>query len=388
MIQQLIDRMMAPPSNMSRDAAAAIVLMCDPFDLLLHMEQVWNAFRVWGPPPNPQPASPARLAFLRYDIGAFAPFMPDPSLAGVPQWDHLGYSYVLENTRAIQILRRVLREYRSGEGLGIPSIATQRWLEITEVLLFGAANPLAPWLSTSVIRPDPEAVRRNAYWRLFGLDLAFGTDDNRPPTYDKATHANASFIQVFEELLFELWQAITNVRNTSGVNASDDDRIFRIAEALRFALRARRQNQLLSREELVAATALGWAELTLSANTPVVEDLVANATSPYERLRMIGERVGLAPHSRSSALFSMAGDLSRFLRIVESGVVSGPELAWVLYLEQPPVGSPPGSASPIGASSRRVITEWASATGKDLKTRAKPIEMRPPTRPPLLVGAR
>ena len=34
-----------------------------------------------------------------------------------------------------------------------------------------------------------------------------------------------------------------NVRNFSGVNASDDDRIFRIAEELRFVLRSRRQIQ-------------------------------------------------------------------------------------------------------------------------------------------------
>jgi hypothetical protein len=386
MIQQLIQRIMVT-NGVTREVAAAQVLMCDPFDLMLHMEQVWNAFRVWGPPPNPQPASAARQDFLGYSKGEFFAFVPHPSLTGVPQWDHLGYSYVLENTRAIQILRRVVREYRSGEGLGIPSVATQRWLDITEALLFGAANPIAPWLSTSFIRSDPEAVRRNAYWRLFGLDLAFGTDDNRPPTYDKATHANTTFVQVFEELLYELWQAMTNVRNTSGVNAADDDRIFRIAEALQYALRSRRQNQLLSREELVASTTLGWAELTLSANTPVVEDLLANATSPYERLRIIGERVGLPAHSRSSSLFSMAGDLSRFLRVIESGVVFGPEVAWILYLEQPPASSPPNAALPIGDASKRVITEWAAATGKDLKSRARPVETRPATRP-LLVAAR
>jgi hypothetical protein len=55
--------------------------------------------------------------------------------------------------------------------------------------------------------------------------------------------------------------------------------------------------------------------------------------------------------------------------------VTGPELAWVLYLEQQPMGAPPGSPDPIGVESRRVITEWAAATGKDLKTRAKPIEV-------------
>ena len=87
---------------------------------------------------------------------------------------------MLENTRAVQILRRVVREYRFGEGLGVPSVATQRWLDATESLLFGAQNLLSPWVSTSALRTDPEAVRRNAYWRMFGLDLAFGTDDNRP----------------------------------------------------------------------------------------------------------------------------------------------------------------------------------------------------------------
>jgi hypothetical protein len=208
-----------------------------------------------------------------------------------------------------------------------------------------------------------------------GLDLAFGTDDNRPPVYDKANAANTNFVTLFEELLFELWQAISNVRNTSGTNASDDDRIFRIAEVLRFVLNSRRQFGTLAREELAAATALGWAELTLSWDTPVVIDLKAIATSPADRLRLVGERVGLPAHSKSSAFFSMCSDLSLFLRTLESGVVSGPELAWILYLEQQPQGAPSNAPNPIGAESRRVITEWAAATGKDLKARGKPIEV-------------
>ena len=374
MIQQLVERIRkalqtATPALLDRDArdqAAAQVLLCDPLDLVLHMDQVWNVANPWSP--NPEPAGPARKSL--YALGAFNKY---PPLVGPPAWDHLGYSYVLENTRAVQILRRVVREFRSGEGLGIPSVATQRWLDTTEALLFGAANPIAAWISTSTIRPDSEAVRRNAYWRFFGLDLAFGTDDNRPPTYDKANAANTSFISLHEELLPELWQAITTVRNTSGSNSSDDDRIFRIAEELRFVLRSRRQFQMLAREELAAATVLGWVDLTLSADTPVVLDLRAQATSPADRLRIIGERVGLAPHSKSAALFSMAADLSLFLRTIESGLVSGPELAWILYLERQPAGAPPTPA-PIGAESRRVITEWAAASGKDLKARGKPIE--------------
>jgi hypothetical protein len=369
MIQQLIRRMTtsASPPPMTPQAAALAVLGADPLDLLMHMEQVWHVFNPWSP--NPSPTGPVRRAL--FDASRFADYPPAP---GAPAWDHLGYSYVLENTRAVQIFRRVVREYRSGEGLGIPTVETQRWLDVTETLLFGAANPLTPWLSTSSVRPDPEAVRRNAYWRLFGLDLAFGGDDNRAPTYDKATAANTGFVKLFEELLFELWQAMTNIRNTSGVNASDDDRIFRIAEELGFVLQSRRQAQLLAREELAAATVLGWIDLTLSTDTPVVIDLRANATSQADRLRLIGERVGISAHSRSAALFSMAAELSLFLRVIEAKLVTAPDLAWVLYLEQLPSGAPPGSPAPIGRESRRVITEWAAATGRDLKARAKPVE--------------
>ncbi len=309
MIPQLVQRIIT--SGIAPAAAAMRVLRSDPLDLALHMEQIWIDF---NPLNQTVPATTAKWARRSlWQLGAFDGFAP----AARPAWDHLGYSYVLENTRAVQIMRRVVREYRSGEGLGIPSLDTQLWLDTTEALLYGAANPLPAWLSTSTIRQDAEAVRRNAYWRFFGLDLAFGTDDNRPPSYDKANAANTNFVVLFEELLFELWQAISNVRNFSGVNASDDDRIYRIAEALSFILLSRRQNQMLTREELAAATVLGWIELTLSADTPVVTDLRAIGTSPSDRLSLIGERVGLAPHSRSASLFSMATELSLLLRLIE-----------------------------------------------------------------------
>ncbi len=372
MIPQLVQRIMdgnpnaTPPGPVSREDAVNRVLAADPFDLMLHMEQVWDAATPWGPG---EPSAGAARKQL-WQTGEFAMYVPKAH----PSWEHLGYSYVLENTRAVQIIRRVVHEYRSGEGLGIPSFRGQQWLDATEALLFGAANPASTWLSTSAVRQDPEAVRRNAYWRFFGLDLAFGTDENKPPVYDKAHSANANFVQLFEELLFELWQAMSNVRNTSGANASDDDRIFRLAEAIQLILRSRRQFQMLAREELAAATVLGWVELTLSSDTPIILDLKATATNPADRLRLIGERIGLAPHSKAASFFSMSSELSLFLRTLEAGVVSGPEFAWVLYLEQMPQSMPANSPKPLGAEARRVITEWAAATGKDLKVRGKPIE--------------
>jgi hypothetical protein len=341
------------------------VLRADSFDLALHMEQLWDGADLW----NPIPAAGKGRRTL-YATGEFASYVPP----AYPAWDHLGASYVLENTRIVQILRRVVREYRSGEGLGLPSLETQRWLDTTEALMFGAANPIASWLSTSAVRQDPEAVRRNAYWRYFGLDLAFGSEDNRPPVYDKANAANTGFVRLFEELLYELWQAIMNVRNIAGANAADDDRIFRIAEELAYVLKSRRQKSTLKREELAASVVLGWAHLTVSLNSSLVSDMSATATNAATRLQLIGERVGLPAHSKSSAFFSMADDLSILLHTIESGLVKGPEYAWILYLEQPPAGE---TDKPVGEEARRVITEWAAATGKDLKVRSKPIEIAP-----------
>jgi hypothetical protein len=375
MISLLLQRMVTGNGAnlpMTKEAAADRVLKADPFDLSLYMEQLWDVSAPWG---ALAAAGAGRRTF--YSIGEFASYPP----VALPAWDHLGASYVLENTRIVQILRRVVREYRSGEGLGLPSFETQRWLDTTEALMFGAGNMVPAWLSTSTVRQDPEAVRRNAYWRYFGLDLAFGTDDNRPPVYDKANAANTSFVRLFEELLYELWQAIMNVRNIAGANAADDDRIFRIAEELGYVLRSRRQKSTLKREELAASVVLGWAHLTVSINSSLVSDMSATATNPATRLQLIGERVGLPAHSKSSAFFSMADDLSILLYTIESGLVKGPDYAWILYSETPPTGM---TEKPVGEEARRVITEWAAATGKDLKTRAKPIEIATP-RPRLAV---
>lgn len=350
-----------PPGDLLRTTQA--ILTADPLDLTLYIEQFWNSYISSAGPARQTLWASGRFNTIAPPVPVVAPTATDP---GVPSWDHLAYSYVLENTRAIQILRRVVREYRSGEGLGIPSPATRRWLETTEALLYGAGNLIPPWLSTSAARQDAEAVRRNAYWRLLGMDLAFGTDDNRQPDYVKATAANTDFVRLFEELLYELWRAIANVKNFVAGNETDQDRIFRIAQELQFVMRSRRLGAMLDREELAAATVLGWIELTLNSDNAIIADLKAQSTSSATRLQLIGNRVGLPAHSKSTALLAMSEDISILLRTIESAVITESTVA-TLYL--------PG---PIGEASRRVITEWSAATGRDLKARTKPVETNRP----------
>lgn len=384
MIPQLARRLLDPvapngtplpgfPAAPQPSDAATAVLQADQLDLVLYMEQVWDAARAWNAS-IPQ-SGKARSAL--FGMGAFASYSPVPGFA----WDHLMYSYILENTRMVQIMARVVREFRRGESLGIPSIDTQRWLDVTETLVFGADYPMSAWLSTSSLRPDAESVRRNAYWRMFGMDLAFGKEDNRPVTYDKAVAANTSFVRLFEELLYEVWQAIMNVKNFSGVNSSDQDRIFAITEELKFILRSRRQSAQLAREELAAATALSWLYFTLDTNSAIVEDLRATATNASDRLKLIGAKVGLPAHSKTSSLISMADDLSLLLRTIESNLIPSPDFAYVLYKDGV---IPNTNVKLLGSTSRRVITEWSAATGRDLKSRKTPIEVRPRSAQPSL----
>lgn len=108
-------------SGTSRDAAMSRVLEADPLDLALHVQQVWQEADARSHQPSPFPSA-ARMQII--DVGSFAAL---PS-TGEPAWDHLGYSFMLENTRAVQIFSRVVADYRSGRRLDVLSIPRSWWI--------------------------------------------------------------------------------------------------------------------------------------------------------------------------------------------------------------------------------------------------------------------
>ena len=103
-------------------------------------------------------------------------------LTGTPpgaRWDHLIYAYMIENTRIYEIFRRVVHEFLHGEKLGAPGASeTQLWLRTTEELFYRDPPPFSITTVSSHIRPDLRSSRRNAYQRMFGMDLNHGTDEN------------------------------------------------------------------------------------------------------------------------------------------------------------------------------------------------------------------
>ncbi len=273
-------------------------------------------------------------------------------------WDHLIYAYMIENTRAVEIFRRVVHEFTHGEKLGLPSVETQQWLRNTEELFFRAASPFYVPALRSDVRPDPDATWRNAFFRLLGMDLNHGTGDDKAYAYVRPDAANREFVATFEELLREVWVGIINAGNTSGSKATDDAKLADLARKLNEMLTSRRVNGTLSREEFACVAMMSWFHQTLDVdNAPVVRDLRSQAASAEQRLFKIAQQVGLPAHGLSGSYFEIAESISLILLMIEAGAFATPGSVAALYT--------PGTLTE--ALTRKVITHWSIITGRDVK---------------------
>jgi len=275
-------------------------------------------------------------------------------------WDHLIYAYMIENTRIYEIFRRVLHEFLHGEKLGAPTAAAQHWLRNTEELFYRDPPPFSITTITSHIRSDLRASRRNAYWRMFGMDLNHGADEGQPYPYIKADAYNNEFVSTFEEFLREVWIAIVNVGNTSGANPKDQGKIENLVTNLQNMLTTRRVNGNLSREEFVFVSMMSWFDLTVQFNSPVIESLRAEASSPEQRLFKVAQRVGVPAHGLSKSFFDIADPISRILIQIEaSGTGIVPDLVATVAS-----GS---NLNGLQKTMNTIITHWSLITGRDMK---------------------
>jgi hypothetical protein len=371
-----------------------LLLGLHPEQLLRFLEEAW-AYRQ-APVDRPDLPLPKALlngvvpgleSGVRDMLANVTDSIYDPPLQsrGIPSdtgsgadWDHLVYGYLIENTRAVDICRRVLLDYLYSERLEVPSPVTRQWLRATESLFFRDLPAPSIGAITSTLRPDFAATRRNAFHRMLGMDLNHGRDDGQPYPYVHATAANTGFVPMFEDLLREVWIAAENFKNTSGTNPKDDAAIANLARDIRDMLRTRRQQGNLAREEFWIVTMASWFHLILESNNSVVTDLKSNAGSPEERLRKIGDRVGLKPHVHAESFFILAPRLSVLLKRIEAGDYNSPSSVSVLYSEN---AVPP--PNPIRKDMLDIINQWSIATGRDMKARRTTITPRTATpRPP------
>jgi hypothetical protein len=318
-----------------------------------------------APPPSPTATSPSPAAPFVNHLNS----LPSPSAPTIPfgiagsavrgvWWDHLIYAYMIENTRIYEIFRRVVHEFLHGEKLGSPTEETQLWLRSTEELFYRDPPPFSITTVSSHIRPDLRATRRNAYLRMFGMELNHGADDNTPYTYVRPEAANNEFVSTFEELLREVWIGHVH-RDTTGPKPTDDAKIAELAHRLHDMLMTRRQFGNLSREEFFSVATMSWFHMTVENNLPIILDLRATATSPEQKLFRIASMVGLPAHGLSRSYFEIAEAISTVLIAIETGSFNTTAAAPEFYHPQ--------SNNLLPDLMNTIITNWTAITGRNMK---------------------
>ncbi|WP_328475144.1 hypothetical protein OHA21_17690 [Actinoplanes sp. NBC_00393] len=290
---------------------------------------------------------------------------PDPLNCPPRLWHHLAYAYLIESTGIVEIFTEVVRRLVTGETLGTLKPESIAWVRATEQLFFREPPPFAIHGVLSTVRPSDRTNRRNAYWRMFGMDLAHPV----PPTWaqpgpfaDWKAHTgpvNEDFRPKWTEFLRQVWLGVENERNNSGPNTADPSFIALLAVALRDMLRNRRRGGALAREEFAYVAMASWFHLTVSDDTQLVQDLQAQASSPGDRLASIAQRVGMSPALRARELFDLAEPMSTVLRGIEAGLFDTPASAETLFR----------TGTKLATDMVNLINNWQSATGERVKER-------------------
>ena len=291
---------------------------------------------------------------------------------------HLIFAYLVENTRISQIFEKLIWMYQHDEKLLKANQNAFRWIQNTESLFFSDRS--ATKSVTSFLRPVSEAVRRNAYQRMFGMDLAFGDLTDKNSQYIKAEFNNSSFITLFESFLIEVWQGYINANNTSGMNSTDVLHIEDIVRKLQEMLMLRRTSTLsfvdyqyfnLSREEYSSFIWMYWLFNIVSYNSSVVQFLNCDANTPGERIINIGKKVGLPAHTKSEALLDIAQPMNALLRLIETGLLNnGNQIERILRSRTTVNPNNPQTTTQeiaIMDNLLLILNNWEKATGHRIK---------------------
>jgi hypothetical protein len=317
-----------------------------------------------------------------YDVDAGATYVSPTTTGPVTVSDfsksstyHLIYAYLIENTRIIQIFERLIERYFEDEDFGIAENFPQafQWMLNTERLFF--KSDTSPQNIRSLIRSSAQVIRRNAYYRMFGVTLAFGDINSVEVPFQKAKASNQQFVVMLERFLAEIWQGFINARNTSGLNTTDVNNIVELATQLQEILEARRgkhanaySNRNLSLEEFYSVILTTWFGFIISDNSsPIVQFMNCESSTMGERLLKIGNKVGIPAHTKSQALFEMAGPLANILVAVETSSLLNDSAFVKDMLSSLDPAKSPSQASDFMNGFLTVINNWEKATNHRVK---------------------
>jgi hypothetical protein len=286
---------------------------------------------------------------LQHLANAEFPVQPTPSLFWPARfWHHLIYAFCIEATNVMAIYRKLIVTASNSEQFSFFHDPSQRWMRNTESLWRMTRG------ATEIVSDGAGRARRNAYYRMFGLDISKMLNQDLP--FEKPEAANTSFVQVFEELLYEVWNAFTNRDNSSGPNTTDPVAIREICRTLHDMLTDRRLYGTLTQPEFAAVAEMSWYYLPLDGNSPIIQDMRTEATTPDERLRRLGEAVGVPAHPKTRSLLKLAERVSLLLIEIEQDVYTNNESVKRLY-----------EGGETTQDMLEIINEWSILVDRDMK---------------------
>jgi hypothetical protein len=121
-------------------------------------------------------------------------------------------------------------------------------------------------------------------------------------------------------------------------------------------------------EEFYSVLLTTWFAFIISDNSsPIVQFLNCESSTMGERLLKIGNRVGIPAHTKSQALFEMAGSLSNILVAVETSSLLNDSSFVKKMLSSLDPGNPLSLESDFMNDFLTVINNWEKATNHRIK---------------------
>ena len=204
-------------------------------------------------PPAAEPLIRPGVSGINRRQAPAAGLQPRPAEACSPAscrcWHHLIYAYLLENTGVFEIFAEVVRradarrDARDPGPAGRPVAASDRG-----AVLPRSAAVLGRLASPASCVPTTRVVRRNAYWRMFGMDLSHPI----PPRWGRplghaaveAGRRQRRQHDVPREVVGAAAPGLARLREPQelvGANATDDAYLLLLCDALRDMLNMRRR---------------------------------------------------------------------------------------------------------------------------------------------------
>jgi len=274
-----------------------------------------------------------------------------------PNRHHLIWSYFVESTGIVEVFRALFKSYLESDDMlklnhADDSVMINRIKE--------SINNNFP-IPSSSISPDPEGLRYNAYWRLFGY-VIHGKESILTPEL-KPSSSNMDFNSNLEKILYEIFQIILD-KDITIEKLGNPSGLALLLNDLGKQLHNRTYNQI---EDVAEYWYLNFKALRefIKDDDLMVKRLNVRSTGEDQRLIELGERLKVPVALKTVYLFVLAEQMQNFLKKIEDTTAisgTGWDSTTATMLSDP--------HPEFGFDLQEIDNAWFQVTGKDPKADA------------------